>query len=194
MHLSAIYRELVAVHASSDDERATLAIECLLLIDRIIPEPELLLKMIATCDPPHPQVRWDKFRGSLYAVCRFGTFEWAWVCRFIPLYISFFRYLSQAQLQAASLSELIMNIVNTATGPLQSAALSFTAQVLRGGKARNPRASEFFFASDVHVCIEVMLREISNLPVGRCDVFHLQSVACVFFCSRLVFVFSFIVF
>jgi hypothetical protein len=58
VHLSAIYRELVAVHASSDDERATLAIECLLLIDRIIPEPELLLKMIATCDPPHPQVRW----------------------------------------------------------------------------------------------------------------------------------------
>jgi hypothetical protein len=57
VHLSAIYRELVAVHASSDDERATLAIECLLLIDRIIPEPELLLKMIATCDPPHPQVR-----------------------------------------------------------------------------------------------------------------------------------------
>lgn len=57
MHLSAIYRELVAVHASSDDERATLAVECLLLIDCIIPEPELLLKMIATCDPPHPQVR-----------------------------------------------------------------------------------------------------------------------------------------
>ncbi len=56
VHLSAIYRELVAVYASSDDERATLAIECLLLIDRIIPEPELLLKMIATCDPPHPQV------------------------------------------------------------------------------------------------------------------------------------------
>ena len=60
-----------------------------------------------------------------------------------------------------------MNIVNTASGPLQSAALSFTAQVLRGGKTRNPRASDFFFASDVHVCIEVMLREISNLPVGR---------------------------
>jgi hypothetical protein len=72
-----------------------------------------------------------------------------------------------APLQAASLSELIMNIVNTASGPLQSAALSFTAQVLRGGKTRNPRASDFFFASDVHVCIEVMLREISNLPVGR---------------------------
>jgi hypothetical protein len=87
-------------------------------------------------------------------------------------------------LQAASLSELIMNIVNTATGPLQSAALSFTAQVLRGGKARNPRASEFFFASDVHVCIEVMLREISNLPVGRCDVVHFHSIACVFFCDR----------
>lgn len=79
-----------------------------------------------------------------------------------------------------------MNIVNTAAGPLQSAALSFTAQVLRGGKSRNPRASDFFFASDVHVCIEVMLREISNLPVGRYMTCHAHSFPC-YFCISLVF-------
>jgi hypothetical protein len=69
-------------------------------------------------------------------------------------------------LQAAVISEVIMRLVNTAKGRSLTAALAFTAQALRGGQTRNARASSFFFSSDVLVAIEVMLRELANLPVG----------------------------
>jgi hypothetical protein len=55
-YLPTVYRELLYVQAQCDEDTSALAVECLLLVDRLIPETETLLKTIAICDPPHPQV------------------------------------------------------------------------------------------------------------------------------------------